>query len=161
MIDAGLRTQINCCVTGRQPWPLLIYGSVGTGKTVAAILLCVTVGRGCLYRTLSGRCEELADAMRGQCFNEVRNREVTVSELRCWWRESPLTVLDEIGGRSPSDFQCETLQRSVDDRDGRPCVFISNHGPDVIADMFDDRVASRLCCGTVVQVCGEDRRQAK
>ena len=82
------------------------------------------------------------------------------------WKEieaAELAVLDELGARvQVTDFQYETLKQWLEVRQDTPHIVISNLGPDDLARKYDDRIVSRLCAGTVVDLSGlADRRQAK
>jgi hypothetical protein len=78
--------------------------------------------------------------------------------------EKDLIVLDELGVRGKvSEFGYGVLKRCVDARDqlaGRAAVYISNLAPAKLAELLDDRLASRILCGTRFELAGEDRRFA-
>jgi len=84
----------------------------------------------------------------------------TVKDLRKDWNDANLIVLDEIGSRSQvSDHHYETLKRALDDCEGRPLVLISNHDLETLERIYDDRIASRIAAGTIVQLNGDRRLQ--
>jgi chromosomal replication initiation ATPase DnaA len=78
------------------------------------------------------------------------------------WRDAQAVLLDDVGCRdTPSDARRETLKRALDLREGQPTILTANLTPAGLARVYDDRLASRCCAGTVVKVQGPDRRLAK
>lgn len=160
-IDGEVRKAIRACVTGQSPWPLLFAGSVGTGKTMAALCLA-DYCQSPEYFTASGLCEALNRAKfhGGLCFQH-EGRAVTwfASDV---WRiigESSLVVLDELGCREKvSDAQYEAVKEVIDAREDKPFVAISNLELMSLAAIYDSRIVSRLAQGTVVSMNGKDRR---
>jgi len=70
-----------------------------------------------------------------------------------------LVVLDEVGTRGTvSDWHYETVKRVLDTREGKPLLVAGNLSLDALAQVYDDRVASRLVGGSVVHIGGPDRR---
>lgn len=161
-IAAPLRADLRRLITGQAPWPLFIAGPAGTGKTCAA--LCLLDCAGGWYRELPELCEELIDIGFGR--KTTSGPENSGGGRRVWpddfWRgyaRQPLVVLDEIGCRDRvSDQHYQSLKYAIDRRQGRPLVVLSNHGLDRIEELYDDRIASRLGSGTVLQLAGADRR---
>lgn len=76
------------------------------------------------------------------------------------WNDSVLGVCDEIGSRNTvSDAHYEILKKLIDLRESKPSVYISNLAPNRIAEVYDDRIASRLQGGTVIDMTNwPDRR---
>ena len=74
----------------------------------------------------------------------------------------PLLVFEEIGvGREAADFRLDTLLEILDRRANhpiRPFVVTSNVRPSDVPEIYDDRVADRILCGTVHQMTGKSRR---
>lgn len=157
LINESLRTTIRELCRGLLPWPLFILGSVGTGKTCAA--LCVSDYAGGFFWQVSEFAQVVNDAMFGRLRYPNSDRPFNHSDL---WKEiatANLVVLDELGGRGVvSDAQYEAVKRLVDARAGRPFIAISNLDLTGIEKLYDDRVASRIGSGTVVKVEGRDRR---
>jgi DNA polymerase III delta prime subunit len=145
-------------VSGESPWPLVLSGPAGTGKTCAA--LCLLDYAGGRYWTAGGLCDVLIRAQAGrlQWSNGGYGGTHWPEDVWKWVAGAPLVVVDEIGSRSPSDFAYETVKRVLDEREGRPLVVISNLTLESLTRLYDDRVASRLAGGTVVEVGGSDRR---
>jgi DNA replication protein DnaC len=74
-------------------------------------------------------------------------------------RSSSLIVLDDLGLRGrASDAQYDALQKFLLMRQDRPTVITSNLDLDRLAGVYDDRTASRIAAGTVVEIGGPDRR---
>ncbi|MDM8008614.1 MAG: hypothetical protein QUV05_20945 [Phycisphaerae bacterium] len=147
-------------IMARAPWPLFIFGGVGTGKTCACLCLLDAAGGGCHFKTFPELCNDIIAAGKGDLWNDNTGYRMSVHDYWHVWRNSRLTVLDEIGARQQvSDFAYETLKLAIDTREGKCCVFTSNIGPDDLARIYDDRIASRLTTGTVLELGGADRRQ--
>jgi len=100
----------------------------------------------------------------GGCFTTAeRWASVIYQREHALWTytaETPLLIVDEIG-KSGDEFQRErlALDELADIRNYRPTVWISNHDPKALENLFDERFASRLTCGTCVRVGGRDRRK--
>ena len=137
-------------VAGSRPWPLYLWGPCGTGKSCAAAVLC-DYTRG-LYWSMDEIVDELFESYRG-----------SGSGATSLWGDvasPPLAVLDEIGGRAVSDTVYGAVKHFWESRQkrGGVAVYCSNLSPDALADAFDDRIASRLLSGTVLELSGKDRR---
>jgi DNA replication protein DnaC len=156
-IPGDLRRAIRECTTGAASWPLFVYGPAGTGKTCAALCLVDRVARS-RYWTEESLCQDYTDAMMGDLFTRT-GYEISTREF--WERErsAALVVVDELAARyAVSEHRRTVVKTILDIRDGRPLILISNTAPEDIANIFDDRVASRALCGTVVELNGADRR---
>ncbi len=205
MVDPVLRTAMGGCARGQRPWPLFIYGDVGTGKTCGALTFTDYVHGGVVTdriqtadaRELRRAWESGGDAAVRQAKAEglkYRQRSVslpsfytTLSDLlatliacqkddvvddryadcrrltpRVFWRrwaEAALCVIDELGQRTTvSDFHYDTLKTAIDRREGKPLVLVSNSDGAGLAEVYDERIASRCVAGTVVRLTGPDRR---
>lgn len=66
--------------------------------------------------------------------------------------------IDDIGLRNATDSAFEIIFELVNRRVGLPTLFTSNCDLDGIASTYDDRVASRLSAGTVIEMRGHDKR---
>jgi chromosomal replication initiation ATPase DnaA len=144
---------------GESPWPLFIHGPAGTGKTCAGLSLLDHAGGE--YFTAASLCEKVIDAQQGRLAWSHEGRSGTLwSEM--FWRKvgsEPLVVLDVLGCRdNVTDHGYETIKRLLDERQGMPLIAISNHPLEMLANIYDDRIASRLAAGTVVELAGSDRR---
>lgn len=150
-------------VNGELPWPLVLMGKPGTGKTCAALcLLDYTTGGG-EYYTVSGFCNTMIQSQQGRLEWSHEGRGGTVWPEKLWRQISnvPLAILDELGCRErPTDAHYECVKGFIEERLGKPLIVISNHPLEQIATIYDDRIASRLAAGTVVEMDGKDRRLA-
>ena len=147
---------INKCCAGESPWPLVMVGDAGSGKTCAALLLSDRASG--FYSTARDFVERLRDAEFGRLYSESG---YTISKQQLWrdWSTPALAILDELGTRSTvSDHHYDVVKTCLDSREGRPTVYIANLTIERIAEVYDDRVASRLSAGTVVKCRGDMRR---
>jgi DNA replication protein DnaC len=156
-IHPQLRQTIKACLLGESPWPLLITGSCGCGKTCAALSACDHVSES-HYATLSGFYRDLLAAQRGELHTSTGYKRSAGSV----WHDiesATLLVVDEIGLRATvSDPMFEAVRDLADMREHRATIYISNVAVEKIGEIFDARVLSRMACGTVVHVEGADRR---
>lgn len=157
-IDHGLRTTIRRLVCGELPWPLVLIGPAGTGKTCAA--LCLVDHAHGRYWTAGDLCGLLIRAQDGryEWSNGGYGGKWHPEDVWGWIATAPLVALDEIGTRAVSDFAYETVKRVIDEREGKPLVVISNADLAALGRLYDDRIVSRLAAGTVVELAGDDRR---
>lgn len=134
-------------MSGRAAWPLFLHGPAGTGKTCAALCVCDRVEYAQFWTP-----EELADGIVRGGMDDAWRR----------LRECDLAVLDELGARERvGDLHYQAVKRFADCREEngrRVAVYVSNVRPERISDLYDDRVASRLLCGTWFELAGKDRR---
>lgn len=148
------------CRKGELPWPLLLSGTVGLGKTRAC--LCFHDRFGGRYDELATYADEFACVRRGE-FRDLRwIHEPKVFE-RDWikmMRAHRLLIVDDIGRRArESDHVLDTLIRLLNCCEGgHPLVLATNLSPDEIAVNYDDRIASRMASGTVVNIESVDQR---
>lgn len=139
------------------PWPLVLLGDAGVGKTYAALCLADLAAQSASYITVAEACEELILVQKG-----TLDHGAGPLSVRGWWKrkaEVGMLILDELGARSAvSDHHFETVHRLLDYRHGRPTIVISNTNLAAIEKTYDSRIASRLAGGTVIEVGGRDRR---
>ena len=145
-VDDNVQDAFGGLCRGQARWPLFLHGDTGTGKTIAAICM-VDVLYGCMWTDLDSLCELL----------------VTHGS----WKhieESEAAVLDEIGGRdNVTSVDADAVKKFLDIREcncNRVGIYVSNHSPDAIRQLYRKRIASRLLCGTVVETTGIDQRKA-
>ena len=160
-IDPEIRGKIARVVRGGTPWPLVLLGTAGLGKTCAALCLADTVAGATRYHSIAELAERVRQAQLGQLESE-QGFAISVTGVWGLWHRAVLTVLDELGGRQAvSDARYEIVKRAIDERHGQPAVFISNLDMAALAEVYDDRVTSRLAGGTVIVFGGGDRRLVK
>ena len=103
----------------------------------------------------------MTDAQRREAAAALVEAERT-HDLHLWQLVAHynLVVVDELGcRRQVSDWEYSVVKRVADLREQKATVWISNHPPERIRALFDDRIASRLLCGTWFALEGHDRRQ--
>lgn len=143
LVDPALLAILREVAHGRSPWPLFLHGNPGTGKTCAGLALADRVRRACYMD-----CEEAADAI-------VRQDAPTWDAIR----DCDLAILDELATRATiGDLHYQAVKRFCDLRAHAPALYISNVGPDGLARAYDERIASRVLCGTWHHLAGPDRR---
>ena len=72
--------------------------------------------------------------------------------------DTSLVIFNDVGLRRPSEAAYEVFLQMLDVRVAKPTFFTSNLDPDQIRELFDDRIASRLLRGSVINAVGDDRR---
>lgn len=158
-IDANLRRAMRELIQGQRPWPLVIKGGVGTGKTSAALcLLDYTCG---CYFTVESLMQDAAASMHGRMERGPSGDKHNVYQEEFWSiiENAPLVILDELGTRSTvTDHHYVVVKRLLDLRVGRPLVVIANVELEDIQALYDIRIASRLVSGTIFQLDGKDQR---
>jgi len=158
-VDEELQSLLSDLAGGRKPWPLLLHGEAGSGKTCAGLaMLDIWGGR---FTEFTKLCSDLRLAMQGELFTPICQGTggYRMYEADIWkpWTASNLTVLDDFGVRNPTDFQYDTLLAAIKSRHAKPAIFISNMRLQDIERRFDDRIASRLGGGTVYGMSGDRR----
>jgi DNA replication protein DnaC len=152
-VDHGLQELLRALVEGRAKWPLFIHGAVGTGKTLAALCLA-DITRAASYATTESLCDEI-----------MTNHNGGTQVL--WHRvgEKDLAILDELGTRqNVSDLHYSAVKNFADKRafEARGvAVYISNLGPNDLRRVYDDRLCSRILCGSWFHLDGKDRRLSR
>ena len=133
-------------VTGRLPWPLYLHGVVGSGKTRAVLALC----------------DQREFARLWTLHAVTRKMFAKDSPWEGVWRlpgGPRLAVLDEIGMHiETKDWEYDALLLFSEWREDTPVIYVSNHPREVILTKYDERIQSRLGCGTVFELPGPDRR---
>jgi DNA replication protein DnaC len=146
-------------------WPIYLFGPAGRGKSCAAccvylrwsgsarwfethqivadVLNCRSNGRGYIVRTTA---ENSFDEWESTIVRKVQ--------------EAGLVCFDDVGMRKPTDPAFEVFFGLVNLRRGRPTIFTGNLSGKELTAAYDARIASRILSGSVIQVGGDDRRQA-
>lgn len=148
----------------RSLWPLLLTGPTGTGKTCAAAVLYQRWrGSNPMWRSFPTLCSLLSQCRRnGEASELVLGQTVVYTESQLWHRiaGADLLVLDEIGVRDDGGMRLEAMWRLLELRIGRPMIATTNVAPAGLTTVFDDRIASRLLAGRVVELVGADLRMS-
>jgi len=152
-VEEPLVDALRPVVTGSAPWPVLLTGAPGAGKTCAGLALC-DISKTAFYITV----EELCDVVVGK-------GRIDVETLWAKIETKDLVVLDELGCRSNvADLEYSAVKRLLDIREtrhNRCLVAISNVETKHLIDLYDRRIHSRLACGLVYQMQSSDRRAGK
>lgn len=162
-IPSALRLKMAEVVEGKLPWPMTLLGSVGSGKTCAALSLCDHVYRS-MYETFAGHCDLLRMAQEGkfEWYSNGQGGKTTAPQVWKGYRDAPLVVLDEIGSREKvSDFQYGCLYDMLENRERKPLILISNLSLEELDRTFDERIVSRVIVGTVIEIEGSDLRDPR
>ncbi len=150
-VEAELLRVLENLAAGRLIWPLLLWGRPGRGKTCAALALA-DVTATAVYTT--------ADGLASMTINRD-GAEVDAEFDHIGTKQ--LAILDELGTRDKvGDLAYSVVKRFADVREqqaGRVAIYISNVAPNELSGLYDDRLASRLLCGTVFELTGADRRR--
>lgn len=159
LVPEAVREKITLVLDGLSPWPLVFLGKAGVGKTCAALSVIDWIVPAAKYWTIADLCALLVSVQNGEV--EYGTCHDT---LAAWWKRYECrgcVVLDELVSRDKvSDFAYESVKRAIDLRYNRPLVVVSNGTLGTISRIYDDRIASRLSAGTVVDFVGVDRRLA-
>jgi DNA replication protein DnaC len=151
-VDEDLRELFRRLLDGRQPWPLLLSGRCGCGKTCAVLALC-DFARRSFYATVEELC-------RVELYGTLERKRLTWRKVE----ESPLAVLDEIGIRQKvTDLEFTVAYRFADLRDrrrGAGTVYVSNFSPEAIGRLYDDRLLDRISRGTFYRPDGPSKRRS-
>ena len=73
-------------------------------------------------------------------------------------RDASLICLDDVGIKELTPAQLEALLIILNERLNKPLMMTGNLPPERLSEVMDDRAASRICAGCVIEVTGEDRR---
>lgn len=164
-IPGHVRQAISECAAGASPWPLLLYGPVGTGKTCAAICVCDAVVGSFAFYGANDLAVLIFQATYAGLHRDdgVSRRAPRVYPHEIWsgWEMATVAVLDDLGTaerKNVGHTHYETVKKAIESRDGAPLILTANVTPGELATIYDDRVASRAASGTVVRVDGHDRR---
>lgn len=155
-VPFSVKATLHDLIVGNLPWPLLITGEVGSGKTCVGLCLSDSFGG---WYTSVGDLHEKVLAIRDKrlFWTGPTGCQVTLVEFWKLWKACSLCVLDELGTRTPTDAAYETIKLAIDGREERPFVAISNLPPSGLAEVCDNRIASRLASGTVLEMRGDKR----
>lgn len=128
-------------------WPLYIHGKPGTGKTCLAALFYAAFNRQPIWRRADEMLIEIGTS-RSDGYGALKEK----------LRSSPCVFLDDLGVRPPTEAMTQALFDLMELRARKPLVIISNHTPDALAKIYDERIVSRITAGTTLEIAGADRR---
>ena len=142
--------------TDLEPHPPLLYGATGRGKSHLLAKTALALVRLKLAHVRYWTVPDLLAAARQRIGDNASEsfiaRQASVE----------LLVLDDMGAEQQTDWSREVLHRIVDhrEREGLRLMGATNVDQGVWADVFGDRVASRLAaCTTAVELTGDDWRE--
>lgn len=143
---------------------LVVYGTVGTGKTrlAAALVRCfLLLGLNARFVLARQLFREIRDTYR----DESSQSETQVVDALC---AHDVLVIDDLareGGfraRQSSEHVLSVLHEVITRRNGHGhrTVVTTNLALDEIAEQYDEAIASRMSCWPAVMMAGKDRRGA-
>jgi DNA replication protein DnaC len=155
-----IQAMSQCCYA-KSPWPLVLAGQVGTGKTCAALFLADCVGL-----VVQGLVWGVSYLPTPSLWETARERKMSKNnkDYQDWLAmlsHERLVILDDVDSFKghATDFQIEVMYSILEARYNKPLVITSNHTPKQMRDtIYDDRISSRLSAGTVVEFKGADQR---
>lgn len=167
-VEPPLRDTLRRLSKGELPWPLLLWGLPGRGKTCAAMSFLDHVksiqpkwrGRyihGRYFWTVAEYYQLVLDVKFG------RKTDVGIDDFRRGVvDEAALVVLDEVDrAEEIKDGRVEETLDVLDRREGMPLILLSNSSPDVLGQIYGERLPSRLANGVIYEMKGVDRRKHK
>jgi len=138
---------------------LLITGASGCGKTHLMMAICKELNKRCI-KTAYVLFPEIALELR-QAIGSANYDEMAV--IKKYRNPSLVGCFDDLGANKPSDYVTESLYAIINHRyqECIPSVYSSNLGLQKIADLYGDRIASRLASGVVFNMGDKDKRLEK
>lgn len=135
---------------------MLIYGDVGTGKTMLACALVnslIAARHTAAYAVFYDVLSSIKSSWKGGGDEREINRALIVPEL---------LVLDEICVQHDTNFERVIASNIMDarSRDCKPTILISNNGPEEVMKMIGRRAYDRLIGfgGTILEMRGSSLR---
>ena len=137
-----------------KPWQGgLIHGPSGVGKTREAVARARSLPRVIFYEAT----EFIEDAR----LIELDRADELQQKRHDWASAKEYLVLDDLGARRPTAFAEDAILRLVNHRwkEGLETLVTSNLAPAQIAEIWGERIASRIFgFGSVLTMAGPDRR---
>jgi DNA replication protein DnaC len=145
LVDPELWQRFADLVNGKRPWPLLLHGGAGRGKTCASLALC-DVAATAVFVTTNSLIRDMIDGNEVALFDRIRSKDVA--------------IMDEFGSREKiTEIEKRAIMEFGDARcQGAPTVYVSNLSPDELRKHYDSRIYSRIANGTWFELKGKDRR---
>jgi DNA replication protein DnaC len=141
-------------LAGAEPF-VYLQGSTGAGKSclAGAILMAWRMAK----NDWRGGYPQFVTA---NTFRDATARLDTVEQKMKFWKDTPIVVLDEIGGLRSTPFVIEHLLRLVGHRyeNAKATIATSNLSISEIATSTDARIGSRFQSGIVLDLGKRDRR---
>ena len=96
-----------------------------------------------------------------QAKNAISSPSEEVENLKDLMMKVDLVIFDDITAVKLSNYDYSTLLGYIDSRlfNGKSMFFTGNYEKEKLSDILGDRLASRVCSGTVIELFGKDRRK--
>ena len=136
---------------GLPKFTIFMYGDPGTGKTHCAVSLMKEYLKHRMFMYFANVTRLKNDLIK----NINSDKDVA------WYGKSHrILCIDDLGAEKPTDFFLEQFYSIIDYRYmcSLPTIVTSNLKPSEVADVYHDRLASRLVSGMVLKFDGEDHR---
>ena len=168
-VDFNLREQLVEAINSKR-FPVLMYGPTGCGKSCAsAVLYCSYLhpkDHVPQWIGLEDFCRQIVTCRTSRDGRvEVPRFDGGPSIWRSeqeWFRivsAAPVLFIDDVGLRQATDTTREICHKLFSQRTPQEPSFISsNLSPEQLKEVYDSRIVSRICQGTIIQVSGRDRR---
>lgn len=147
-------------------WPLYLWGATGTGKSCAAAAAYCRWNPSAAWFGLSELCDLLKSFQVTSMQLVPSGGQMVEMTLSGFWRRLQnvgLVVIDEIGTREATGHRYDAFREVLEVRKGKPLILTGNLDPkdtkkDQIANLYDERILSRIAAGVLLEVKGQDRR---
>ncbi len=137
---------------------ITLVGSTGTGKTrlVMAVYRQLRHGHKCMFIRVPEYVMELQSTYSEWGAHEVGN----MVKKAC---DQDILILDDLGSEKTTEFVRASLFLIINHREMHGlCTFVtSNKSLGEISETLEERIASRLAAGLVIELDGADRRLSK
>lgn len=144
--------------TDLQPHPPMLYGATGVGKSHLIAKTGLELAKRRLVDIRYWTVPDLLAQTRRHMDGEGTGADAFIERVS----RVELLILDDLGAEQQTDWSRDVLHRIIDHRErhDRPLMGATNIEHGLWADVFGDRVASRLAaCTTAVELEGEDYRE--
>ncbi len=135
---------------------MTLTGPAGTGKTrMLYAVSCLSVDPRHWDVPSLVRATQRAATMEPDAYNWAEAHPIDTLI-----KHKYVVLLDDLGAEKTTDFVLQEIYRLISQRElwGKATLFTTNLTLDDIAKKFDDRIASRLAGGIVLEFDGADRR---
>ncbi len=156
---------------------LFITGEIGTGKTHLAVALAIEfyLSRIGITKNIYMQKDEItvnhgkilfmpATELFLKLKNSFGNKDASEMEIIDNLNQADLLIIDDLGTDKVSDWSRQIIYTIIDRRyrDVKQMIITSNLNLSEFANLYDDRIASRLLeMGKVISLTGKDMRKDK